>query len=82
MGNSTVVSYIESAAGVAEGAKFGIRARLPDCSMLSVYSSPADKMIGEGYSGAQATALDDVSTVTRHWSRGRPFMMSRNVVRS
>jgi adenine/guanine/hypoxanthine permease len=51
LGNSTVVSYIESAAGVAEGAKTGLAAAVAGLLMLSgLFFSPLVRMIGEGYS--------------------------------
>src|SRR4030095_14799769 len=50
LGNSTVVSYIESAAGVAEGAKTGLTAAVAGVLMLSgLFFSPLARMIGEGY---------------------------------
>ena len=49
LGNSTVVSYIESAAGVAEGAKTGLAAAVAGLLMLSgLFFSPLAGMIGEG----------------------------------
>jgi AGZA family xanthine/uracil permease-like MFS transporter len=49
LGNSTVVSYIESAAGVAEGAKTGLAAAVAGLLMLSgLFFSPLVRMIGEG----------------------------------
>jgi AGZA family xanthine/uracil permease-like MFS transporter len=51
LGNSTVVSYIESAAGVAEGARTGLAAAVAGLLMLSgLFFSPLVRMIGEGYS--------------------------------
>jgi len=50
LGNSTMVSYIESAAGVAEGAKTGLAAAVTGLLMLSgLFFSPLARMIGEGY---------------------------------
>ena len=50
LGNSTAVSYIESAAGVAEGAKTGLAAAVAGLLMLSgLFLSPMARMIGEGY---------------------------------
>jgi len=49
LGNSTLVSYIESAAGVAEGAKTGLAAAVAGLLMLSgLFFSPLAGMIGEG----------------------------------
>ena len=50
MGNSTAVSYIESSAGVAEGAKTGLANMVTATLMLAgLFFSPLAKMIGEGY---------------------------------
>jgi len=50
LGNSTVVSYIESAAGVAEGAKTGLAAVVAGLLMLAgLFFAPLAQMIGEGY---------------------------------
>jgi AGZA family xanthine/uracil permease-like MFS transporter len=49
LGNSTVVSYIESAAGVAEGARTGLAAAVAGLLMLSgLFLSPVAGMIGAG----------------------------------
>jgi len=58
LGNSTVVSYIESAAGVAEGAKTGLAAAVTGLLMLSgLFFSPLARMIGEGYRISPAVTL-------------------------
>lgn len=50
LGNSTVVSYIESAAGVAEGARTGLANVVTGLLMLSgLFFAPLAQMIGEGY---------------------------------
>jgi AGZA family xanthine/uracil permease-like MFS transporter len=50
MGNSTVVSYIESAAGVAEGGKTGLANIVTGALMLAgLFFAPLARMIGEGY---------------------------------
>jgi len=50
MGNSPVVSYIESAAGVAEGAKTGLANVFTGLLMLmGLFFAPLAQMIGEGY---------------------------------
>jgi adenine/guanine/hypoxanthine permease len=50
LGNSPVVSYIESAAGVAEGGKTGLVNVVTGLLMLSgLFFSPLARMIGEGY---------------------------------
>src|SRR5262245_38808556 len=50
LGNSPVVSYIESAAGVAEGAKTGLANIVTGLLLLSgLFFSPLAQMIGEGY---------------------------------
>ena len=50
IGNSTVVSYIESATGVAEGARTGL-ANLVTAGMflLALFFAPLARMIGEGH---------------------------------
>jgi AGZA family xanthine/uracil permease-like MFS transporter len=49
-GNSPVVSYIESAAGVAEGARTGLANVVTGVLMLSgLFFAPLARMIGEGY---------------------------------
>ena len=50
LGNSPVVSYIESAAGVAEGGKTGLANIVTGLLMLSgLFFAPVAQMIGEGY---------------------------------
>src|SRR5438477_2075476 len=50
LGNSTVVTYIESAAGVAEGGKTGLANIVTGLLMLSgLFLAPLAQMIGEGY---------------------------------
>ena len=50
LGNSPVVSYIESAAGVAEGGKTGLANIVTGLLMLSgLFFAPLAQMIGEGY---------------------------------
>jgi len=50
LGNSPVVSYIESAAGVAEGGKTGLANVVTGLLMLAgLFFSPLAQMIGEGY---------------------------------
>jgi adenine/guanine/hypoxanthine permease len=50
LGNSPVVSYIESAAGVAEGGKTGLVNVVTGLLMLSgLFFSPLARMIGEGF---------------------------------
>src|SRR6266571_7874575 len=50
LGNSPVVSYIESAAGVAEGGKTGLANVVTGLLMLSgLFFAPLAQMIGEGY---------------------------------
>src|SRR6185295_12701336 len=50
MGNSTVVSYIESAAGVAEGGRTGLASVVTGLLMLcGLFFSPLARMIGEGF---------------------------------
>jgi len=58
LGNSTVVSYIESAAGVAEGAKTGLAAAVAGLLMLSgLFFTPLVRMIAEGYPASQTLTL-------------------------
>ena len=58
LGNSTVVSYIESAAGVAEGAKTGLANIVTGTLMLAaLFFSPLAQMIGEGYKSASGLML-------------------------
>jgi AGZA family xanthine/uracil permease-like MFS transporter len=58
LGNSTVVSYIESAAGVAEGARTGLAAAVAGLLMLSgLFFAPLAKMIGEGYAVSPTLTL-------------------------
>ena len=50
LGNSPVVSYIESAAGVAEGARTGLANVVTGLLMLAgLFFAPLAQMIGEGY---------------------------------
>jgi len=50
LGNSPVVSYIESAAGVAEGGKTGLANVVTGLLMLAgLFFAPLAQMIGEGY---------------------------------
>jgi AGZA family xanthine/uracil permease-like MFS transporter len=58
MGNSTVVSYIESATGVAEGARTGL-ANLVTAGMflLALFFSPLARLIGAGYTGESGLTL-------------------------
>jgi adenine/guanine/hypoxanthine permease len=58
LGNSTAVSYIESAAGVAEGAKTGLANIVTGTLMLAaLFFSPLAQMIGEGYKSASGLML-------------------------
>jgi AGZA family xanthine/uracil permease-like MFS transporter len=58
LGNSTLVSYIESAAGVAEGAKTGLSAAVAGLLMLSgLFFAPLARMIGEGVAVSPALTL-------------------------
>ncbi len=58
LGNSPVVSYIESAAGVAEGGKTGLANIVTGLLMLSgLFFSPLAQMIGEGYKSASGLML-------------------------
>src|SRR6185436_7761717 len=50
LGNSPVVSYIESAAGVAEGGRTGLANIVTGLFMLAgLFFSPVAQMVGEGY---------------------------------
>jgi AGZA family xanthine/uracil permease-like MFS transporter len=58
LGNSTVVSYIESATGVAEGAKTGLANVVTGTLMLSgLFFAPLAQMIGEGTKSASGLML-------------------------
>ncbi len=58
LGNSPVVSYIESAAGVAEGAKTGLANIVTGLLMLAgLFFSPLAQMIGEGYRSPSGLTL-------------------------
>jgi AGZA family xanthine/uracil permease-like MFS transporter len=58
LGNSPVVSYIESAGGVAEGAKTGFANIVTGLFMLSgLFFAPLAQMIGEGYKAASGLTL-------------------------
>jgi AGZA family xanthine/uracil permease-like MFS transporter len=58
LGNSPVVSYIESAAGVAEGAKTGLAAFFAALFMLAgLFFAPLAQMIGEGYRAPSGLTL-------------------------
>ncbi len=58
LGNSPVVSYIESAAGVAEGAKTGLANVVAGCMMLlGLFFAPLAQMVGEGYKAASGLML-------------------------
>ena len=58
LGNSTLVSYIESAAGVAEGAKTGLAAAVAGLLMLlGLFFSPLARMVGEGYPVSETLSL-------------------------
>ncbi len=58
LGNSPVVSYIESAAGVAEGAKTGLASVVTGLLMLSgLFFAPLAQMVGEGYKAASGLTL-------------------------
>ena len=58
MGNSTVVSYIESATGVAEGARTGL-ANIMTAALflLALFFAPLARMIGAGHPGAGGFTL-------------------------
>src|SRR6266550_1447662 len=58
LGNSTVVTYIESAAGVAEGGKTGLTSVVTGLLMLSgLFLAPLAQMIGEGYKNPAGMTL-------------------------
>jgi AGZA family xanthine/uracil permease-like MFS transporter len=58
LGNSPVVSYIESAAGVAEGAKTGLANVVTGMLMFSgLFFAPLAQMIGEGYKNPAGLTL-------------------------
>src|SRR5215510_9655229 len=58
LGNSSVVSYVESAAGVAEGAKTGLANIVTGVLMLvALFFSPLAQMIGEGYKAPSGMTL-------------------------
>jgi AGZA family xanthine/uracil permease-like MFS transporter len=58
LGNSPVVSYIESATGVAEGGKTGLASVVTGLLMLSgLFLAPLAQMIGEGYKNAAGFTL-------------------------
>ena len=58
LGNSTVVTYIESAAGVAEGGKTGLTNIVTGLLMLSgLFLAPLAQMIGEGYKNPAGMTL-------------------------
>ena len=58
LGNSTVVTYIESAAGVAEGGKTGLANIVTGLLMLSgLFLAPLAQMIGEGYKNPAGMTL-------------------------
>ena len=78
-GNSTLVSYIESAAGVAEGAKTGLANIVTGLLMLlGLFLAPVAQMIGEGYKTAAGLTL--YPTVAPALIVVGAFMM-RNVAR-
>ena len=57
-GNSTLVSYIESAAGVAEGGKTGLANIVTGLLMLlGLFLAPVAQMIGGGYKNAAGLTL-------------------------
>jgi AGZA family xanthine/uracil permease-like MFS transporter len=57
-GNTTMVSYIESAAGVAEGGRTGLANIVTGLLMLSgLFFAPLAQMIGEGYRGPSGLML-------------------------
>jgi AGZA family xanthine/uracil permease-like MFS transporter len=79
LGNSTAVSYIESAAGVAEGGKTGLANIVTGLLMLcGLFCAPLAQMIGEGYKNAAGLTL--YPTVAPALIIVGAFMM-RNVVR-
>jgi adenine/guanine/hypoxanthine permease len=58
LGNSPVVSYIESAAGVAEGGKTGLTNVVTGLLMLAgLFFAPLAQMIGEGYKNPAGLTL-------------------------
>jgi len=58
LGNSSVVSYIESAAGVAEGAKTGLANVVTGLLMLAgLFFAPIAQMIGEGHKAESGLTL-------------------------
>jgi AGZA family xanthine/uracil permease-like MFS transporter len=58
LGNSPVVSYIESAAGVAEGGKTGLANIFTGLLMLAgLFFAPLAQMIGEGYKNRAGLTL-------------------------
>src|SRR5436190_657249 len=58
LGNSSVVSYIESAAGVAEGGRTGLASVVTGLLMLSgLFFAPIAQMIGEGYKNPAGLTL-------------------------
>jgi AGZA family xanthine/uracil permease-like MFS transporter len=58
LGNSPVVSYIESAAGVAEGAKTGLANMFTGgLLLLGLFFAPLAQMIGEGYKSESGLML-------------------------
>ena len=58
LGNSTVVTYIESAAGVAEGGKTGLTNIVTGTLMLSgLFLAPLAQMIGGGYRSPSGLTL-------------------------
>src|SRR5881296_4386756 len=79
LGNSPVVSYIESAAGVAEGGRTGLTNVVTGLLMLSgLFFSPLAQMIGEGYKSPSGLTL--YPTVAPALIVVGAFMM-RNVAR-
>jgi len=79
LGNSTVVSYIESAAGVAEGGKTGLTNIVTGGLMLvGLFFAPLAQMIGEGYKNPAGLTL--YPTVAPALIIVGAFMM-RNVAR-
>ena len=78
-GNSTLVSYIESAAGVAEGGKTGLANIVTGLLMLlGLFLAPVAQMIGEGYKNPAGLTL--YPTVAPALIVVGAFMM-RNVAR-
>jgi AGZA family xanthine/uracil permease-like MFS transporter len=79
LGNSTLVSFIESAAGVAEGAKTGLASVVTALLMLAgLFFAPLAQMVGEGY--AVSPTLTIYPTVAPALIVVGAFMM-RNVGR-